>query len=182
MSIDVRSPSAPRRIRGFTFIEVLVAMLVLGVAVLAFAGLQVRALETTSVSHLRSQAMTLASDLSERMRANSGQMAVYRSAPNYDGGDTPAGVPATWASPGTGCMFFVDAAVNGCAPSQVALYDINEIEFLAADLLPQGRVVIQPCVDVPSLDCIAVAWSGTDPADCESSATANCIVMQVVIQ
>lgn len=176
--------NAPRRrhARGFTFIEVLVAMLVLGVAVLAFAGLQVRALETTSVSHLRSQAMTLASDLSERMRANSGQMAVYRTVANYNGGELPAGAPATWASPGAGCMYFIDAAINGCSPAQVALYDINEIEFLAADLLPRGRVLIEPCVDVPTLDCVAVAWSGTDPADCESSATPNCIVMQVVIQ
>lgn len=184
MSIDSRSlRSLPQqmRARGFTFIEILVAMLVLGVAVLAFAGLQVRALETTSVSHLRSQAMTLAADLSERMRANGGQMAAYRTAANFNGPDQPAGAPADWVSPGDGCMRFSDVNSNGCTPAQMALFDINEVEYLANQLLPDGTVAVAPCDGLVGVDCVAVGWAGTDAADCESNATANCIVMQVVV-
>lgn len=180
-SKDVRWLQPARRVGGFTFIEVLVAMLVLGVAVLAFAGLQVRALETTSVSHLRAQAMGVAADLAERMRANGGELATYRTAANFDGPASPAGTPVEWASPGTGCMRSADVASNGCTPAQMALFDINEIEFLAAQLLPDGTVFVEPCAGMAGMDCVAVAWAGTQAEDCDSNATPNCVVLQVVV-
>jgi type IV pilus assembly protein PilV len=166
--------------RGFTFIEILIAMLVLGVAVLAFAGLQVRALETTSVSHVRSQAMTLASDIVERMRVNQDNplaVAAYLNAANYNGADVPSGAPASWAAP-TGCMRFVDVNTNGCSAAQLAQFDINEVEYLAGQFLPRGRLLVAPCVAAAG-NCVFLAWNGTDPADCDDNASPNCVLMQV---
>lgn len=169
--------------RGFTFIEVLIAMLVLGVAVLAFAGLQVRALQTTSISHMRSQAMTLAADLVERMRANPEQIDTYLAGGLYDGADEPAGAPREWASPGDGCMSFENVDQDGCTTLQLAEFDINEVEYLAGQLLPDGRIQVRTCDEgIPGSDCVFVSWNGTAPVDCETNATPNCVLMQVVLE
>ena len=66
--------------QGVTLVEVLVSMFLLGIAVIGFVALQVRALSATSESSYRSQAMSIAQDLSERMRANYGKIAKYRTA------------------------------------------------------------------------------------------------------
>lgn len=180
----MNSMSLPRRIRihrdrGFSLIEVLVAMLVLGVAVLAFAGLQVRALEGTGVAHTRSQAMTLAAELVERMRTNPSAMPVYRNEGLYDG-VWPGGQPETW---GATCIY--SAVANaGCAAAAMATFDINEMEFLVSQFLPAGRIRME--ADCPGtggpVDCVFVAWGGTDPADCEDNASPNCVVLRVLVQ
>ena len=63
--------------QGVSLVEVLVAMVLLGVAVIGFVALQVRAVTATSESFNRSQAVSIAQDMSERMRANYGQIAAY---------------------------------------------------------------------------------------------------------
>lgn len=57
-----------RRQRGISLIEVLVAILVLGVGLLGVAGLQLTALRSSQSAELRSQASLLAYDIIERMR------------------------------------------------------------------------------------------------------------------
>lgn len=56
--------------RGFTLIEILVAVIVLAVGLLGLAGLQTAALKYTSTAYQRSQATSLAYDIADRMRAN----------------------------------------------------------------------------------------------------------------
>lgn len=57
-------------IKGFTLIEVLIAMLVLAVGLLGLAGLQAKSLSNTQSTYSRSLATELAYDLADRMRAN----------------------------------------------------------------------------------------------------------------
>jgi type IV pilus assembly protein PilV len=59
-----------RRARGFTFVEALVALLVLSIGLLGVAALQLSSLRTIHSASLRSQATLLASDMVDRMRAN----------------------------------------------------------------------------------------------------------------
>lgn len=168
---------------GYSFFEVLVAMLVLGIAVMGFAGLQVRALNSTGVAHTRSQAMTIASELVERIRANASALATY-STPGLYGDPAvilPAGDPTSW---GTTC-YTVNANQNGCAPAAMATYDVQEIQYLANELLPAGRVDLRNCAGAgaaaPPLDrCVFVSWSGTLPANCVNNATPNCVAMRVM--
>lgn len=170
--------SSSVRVRGFSLIEVLVAMLILGVAVLAFAGLQVRSLESTGVAHIRSQAMTLAAEFVERMRVNPAGMADYGNAGLYGAGVFPAGEPATWAN---SCALAV-TNVNGCTSSQMARFDINEIQFLADQYLPLGRVFVDDCTGGGVMSCVFVSWGGVDPADCVDNASTNCVSMRVLVQ
>ncbi len=58
------------RVRGFTLIEVLVALLVLSIGLLGVAALQLTSLRSNHSSSLRSQATLLAYDIVDRMRAN----------------------------------------------------------------------------------------------------------------
>lgn len=66
-----------QKIRGFTLIEVLIAMIVLAIGLLGFAGLQAASLRNNQSSYNRSQATQLAYDLADRMRANPGAANSY---------------------------------------------------------------------------------------------------------
>ncbi len=56
--------------RGFTLIEVLVAVLILSVGLLGLAGLQARALQSTGGSQMRTFANQHVYDILDRMRSN----------------------------------------------------------------------------------------------------------------
>lgn len=60
----------PRSARGFTLVEAMVALLVLSVGLLGIAALYVETLRASRSALLRTQAVTLASDLADRIRAN----------------------------------------------------------------------------------------------------------------
>ncbi len=60
----------PRRQAGFSLIEVMVAVLVLGIGLLGFALLQTMTLRFTQSANYRTQATNLAYDLLDQMRAN----------------------------------------------------------------------------------------------------------------
>ena len=65
--------SSLRSQRGFTLIEVLIAVIVLSIGLLGLASLQASGLKNDHNSYLRSQASFLAYDIIDRMRANSGR-------------------------------------------------------------------------------------------------------------
>ena len=56
--------------KGVTLIEILVAVLILSVTLIAQAGIQVLGVRANSNAHLRSEAAILVNDISERIRAN----------------------------------------------------------------------------------------------------------------
>lgn len=58
--------------RGFSMIELLVAVLVLAIGLLGVAGVQLLSMQQTSNSNMRSQATLAAQDVAERVRANAG--------------------------------------------------------------------------------------------------------------
>lgn len=59
-----------RQQRGFTLIEVLVAILIVAVGILGVAGMQVVSLQQNRNALLRDQALQLGNDILDRMRAN----------------------------------------------------------------------------------------------------------------
>lgn len=58
------------RSRGFTLIEVLIAVLVLSIGLLGLAALQATGMKNNHSAHLQSQAIVAAYDIVDRMRAN----------------------------------------------------------------------------------------------------------------
>ncbi|SDG36594.1 type IV pilus assembly protein PilV [Onishia taeanensis] len=62
---------------GVSLIEVLIALLVLGIGILGMVALQTRSLALDREAYLRSQAESLAYDLGDRIRANEDQLNTY---------------------------------------------------------------------------------------------------------
>ena len=64
--------NAKNKQNGFSMIELLVAVLVLGIGVLSVTGMQMIALQNNQDALLRSEALTLAYDIMDRIRVNPG--------------------------------------------------------------------------------------------------------------
>ena len=63
--------------RGFTLVEVLVALLVLSIGMLGIAALYLDSLRASRAALYRTQAVTLASDIADRIRANREPVGAY---------------------------------------------------------------------------------------------------------
>ena len=133
-----------RRVRGFTLVEVLVAVLVLALGVIGGAAMQLAALRTRHQSALLSGAALLASSLAERMRMNAEQMQQDDAANPYLGVDYEAVADTHPAAAGFTCF-----APALCSSAQLAGFDMAEIKQQLRATLPGARLVI--CRD-------ALAW------------------------
>lgn len=65
-----RAMHSPHDERGFTLLEILIAVVILSIGLLGLAGLQTRSLQTNQSAMMRSLATVLAYDIVDRMRAN----------------------------------------------------------------------------------------------------------------
>lgn len=79
-----------RHAAGFTMIEVLVALVVLAIGLLGFALLQTMNLRFTQGANYRTQAVNLASDLLDQMRANRNDSAWYAATASFASGSIDA--------------------------------------------------------------------------------------------
>jgi len=75
---------------GVTLIEILVAMVLLGVGLLGLAGLQLRGMQVNQGSMWRSQAAVMAEDLADRLRADPSNAQLLTATGAYYGTFTPA--------------------------------------------------------------------------------------------
>lgn len=115
--------------RGFSLIEVLVALLVLSVGLLGLAALQSTGLRFSHQSYGRTQAAFQVYDIVDRMRVNrTGSTGGAHT--NYDN--------VTPSATGTS----VDCVANTCTSAQLASDDIYTWKTATARLLPQGQAAI----------------------------------------
>jgi type IV pilus assembly protein PilV len=112
---------------GFTLIEVLVAILVLAIGLLALAGLQLQTLRYAHSAGLRTIATTQAASLADMVRAN--KAGNYKELGNAAEGESAASC-------------FTSA---GCTPQQMARLDIALWNESNATVLPGGSGTI--CID-----------------------------------
>lgn len=75
------TPGKRNRNRGFTLVEVLIALIILSIGMLGIAGLYVHSLQAGSTSLFRHHAVTLAGDIADRIRANPRAGATYAARP-----------------------------------------------------------------------------------------------------
>jgi len=107
---------------GFTLLEVLIALLVLSVGLLGLASLQTRGLATGHNAYLRSQAVLLARDMVERIRANGNPglaETAYSIAYDHEQGNS-------------------DCVTTSCAPNAMARFDIDQWLLSLSNTLPAG--------------------------------------------
>jgi type IV pilus assembly protein PilV len=135
--------SNARRVAGFTLIEVLIALVILSVGMLGIAGLYVTSMQAGRTSILRHNAVTLAGDIADRIRANP------RAGPAY-----------ALAGANNNC---VDGGIN-CTLGQMAAHDIFLWDQQAANTMPNGTVnIVFNNGVVPPTYQITVAW--TEPGE-----------------
>jgi type IV pilus assembly protein PilV len=115
------------RPRGFTILEVLIALLVFSLGLLGMAGLLVISVRTNHSAYLRTQAAFMAQSMGDRMRANVPQVW----AGSYDGtytGSTGTTDPCPAGTP--------------CTRANVATRDLAQFETQLGDQLPNASATI----------------------------------------
>ena len=128
--------------RGFSLVEALVALVVLSVGLLGIAALYVSALRFGRNALLRSDAVTLAGDMADRIQANGSGGAGYALA----AGATNTAVAA--------------CSTNGCTAAQMATTDKAQWKALLAQALPAGTGTIAvDTTTTPTTYTITVNWT-----------------------
>ncbi len=159
--------------RGIGLMEVLVAMLVLAIGVLGFIAWQYRAVEATSESSYRVQAINIARDLAERVRVNRGAIATYMQEIKDPDGQTAS----------TRNCF-----TENCTTAELADFDVAQV---ATRIRSVGMTinVIECQGNNDGRNCVYVAWgdtsatNGTGEGDCTNSTAYNpvstCLIMEL---
>lgn len=165
--------------KGVGLVEVMVAALLIAVAVLGFIALQYRALEAANEAYSRTQAMNIARDLSERIRANHFAISDYASALNNQI-DDEAELPAS--------PKICNKNNQGCTAAEFSEFDVTEVKKKAEAVGMQ--VAMSRCYATTTIAqryCIYVAWEATSPDEVGSTACtqngnyrsgSKCIVME----
>jgi type IV pilus assembly protein PilV len=126
-------------------VEAMVALVVLAVGMLGIAGLYVTTLRSGGGAIYRMQAVNLASDLADRIRANRTANLAYLNAPANNN-----------------C--YGAASVN-CGPTAMAANDLLVWETQVAAILPSGNgavnVVPGPAAGGPFVYTITITWLGS---------------------
>ncbi|MDH4383537.1 MAG: type IV pilus modification protein PilV [Gammaproteobacteria bacterium] len=139
----------PAAARGFTLIEVLVALAIFTIGLLGIAGLQVAGMRFTQGAQLRSVATIQAENMADRMRAN--RVGVLNGFYNTEG-KMPSSITK-------------DCNVNSCSPAELASFDLfnwntangsSKPRESNPDALPGGSGVV--CLDSTPIDGIPGDW------------------------
>ena len=143
--MHLESRSYRSRARGFTLLEVLVAMVVLSIGLLGLSGMQTTSLRNNHSAFLRSQATVVTNDILDRMRANRDSAV----AGDYD-------ITYATATPATAC-----AGGSGCSATDVANRNLNEWRAYV-QRLPEGEGEIS--VTAAGVTEVKVRWADTRDA------------------
>jgi type IV pilus assembly protein PilV len=147
LTTKLSSGANHNHVRGFTLVEVLIALIIMSVGMLGIAGLYVHSLQAGSTSLFRHHAVTLAGDIADRIRANPRAGAAYAG----------AGANNNCISGGINCTRAEMAA------NDVFLWQQQAAATLPNDgTLPNGpvQVVFNNAVSPPEYQ-ITVSWTQT---------------------
>ena len=122
-----------RRMRGVSIVEVLVALVIISVGMLGIAGLYLSSLQASRSANLRLQAVNLATDMADLIRANKKGM------PNYK---------ATATQKGTAH----DCTKTACSPKDLAENDIYNWKIAISAALPANANGTLTYTDVAVVD------------------------------
>jgi type IV pilus assembly protein PilV len=109
-----RRATRRRAAAGFTLIEMLVALVVLGIGMLGIGKLFLYTLQGNASATSRTIAVNFAADLADRIRANRSAQAAY------------AGASPITAAPAPVCIGGALSLVPVCTPAQMAAYDLYQ--------------------------------------------------------
>ena len=130
---------------GFTLLEVLVALFVLSLGLLGLAGLQTLGIKFNQQSYQRTQAVILAYDMFDRMRANpvGKKDGLYDSVSYSDEPSDPA------------------CESKGCSVTQRQQADVHQWKQAVKQLLSEGKAQIETNA-ATSVRTITIQWKEND--------------------
>jgi type IV pilus assembly protein PilV len=137
-----------RNSKGFTLVEILVAVLVIGAGLMMAARMQLIGIQNTQGGYLRAQAANLSYEIIDRMRTN----IVGLSAGDYDmlvDDDSPTEITC-------------GGATANCTPAQMAQYDNYWWRQTISRALPSGTGSIAT-TDSGDFTTVTVSMSWVDP-------------------
>jgi type IV pilus assembly protein PilV len=137
--------------RGFSLIEVLVALIVLSVGLLGIAKMEALALASTGVAARRSLAAIEAASLGDSMHVDSAYWGTASGADiTISGSQVTQGLPV---SPAPSC------AGVACAAPNLASYDLQEWADSLNGLLPQDTASVTCNASTPIQCLITISWN-----------------------
>ena len=152
---------------GFTLVEVLISVIVLSIGLLGLAGLQASSLKNNNSAYLRTQAVTLANDIIDRMRANQD----IAKAGNYD-----IDIGTAAATPVAGCT---GTGADNCSASDMATLDVSQWKTKLSELLPSGDGSVARTVSgSETMVTVTIQWDDSRGSD--GSATTQFPVETVI--
>jgi type IV pilus assembly protein PilV len=146
MNCSERSRKSTCQQGGFSLVEVLITLVIMSIGMLGIAGLYVQSMQAGRTSMFRHHAVTLASDVADRIRANPLAGVAYAAAGGMD-----------------------NSCINGgvdCNAADMAANDILLWQEQADDSLPGGQVgIVFDGGVVPPTYQITISWSAPNPAN-----------------
>ncbi len=129
---------------GFTLLEVLISLFILSVGMLGMAALQARAISFNTQAYNHGQAIALAYDIADRIRANPTESAsgFYGVAANLS------------SATDQGC----NSPTANCSTTELAIQDLYEWSQSLANSLPNGGGSI--CLDSNPADAVSCDGAG----------------------
>ncbi len=152
----IERSTSRRKTRGVSLLEVLVAILLSAIGLLALAGANVASIRYSKMSQYRGTATVLALDLGERMRANKAGVLSY----SYNATDFATQTGAAIASD-TSCESITIPSPCAAAAS-LAAYDLNTWRKVVRSQLPKGAVFIDIMDAAGNVCLIAASCIGAD--------------------
>lgn len=142
---------------GFTLLEVLISILLLGIGVLGMVGLQAWSIRANQQAHYQATAVRLSRELGELMRSNAATASI-------NGTGNPYLFDSSTAAPSAATNCFTNACTAG---TDIASWDAYEWFRRVNTALPGARVVV--CYDSAPYDAAGLPqWTcanGTNPAN-----------------
>jgi type IV pilus assembly protein PilV len=159
------------RSRGFSLVEVLIALIVLSVGLLGIAKMEALALSSTSVASRRALAAVEAASLADSMHANRGYWGTAANVAITITGTTISNGPG---AAGADCSS--GGANAPCSAANLASYDLQAWGNALSALLPGDQATVT-CNTLTPLECaIQIQWSeqaiGMNNAQTQSTSTA----------
>jgi len=140
---------------GFSMLEILITLVIVAIALLGTAGLQINAMRVNKGGQFRTQAIFLASDMAERMEANRAEA-----------------VLGTYAVAATSAVAAAaaDCSAAACSSANLASWDINQWGTAISNVLPQPNwSITQTVAGNPSTYSILISWTDRSPTSTVNS-------------
>jgi type IV pilus assembly protein PilV len=131
------------KVKGFTLVEVLVALVIFAVGLLGIAALHIEGLNAGRTALNRTQAVALASDLADRIRANRQACTTGVASCEYEG---------------VGAVTAACENTTGCTPAELAATDIFRWRAIGTQQLPGFDAEVDWTVGTPNQFVITVEW------------------------